>query len=267
MNKMLAFLKRDMQSILSYRFRFLMQFISLFLTIGFIYFIGKTFQGTISFQLERYGNDYFAFAILGMALSSFVSTGLYSFSGEISSAQIEGTLEALLMTPTNIYTILIGNSLWSFIQSFGESIFYIVISILMLKIDITLIQILLVLIVLTLTFGAFLSIGLASASFTLVFKQGNPINAFFGASSYFLGGLLFPIEVLPSWLQWVSKLLPIAHAGKLVREILLVDPAEQQIFLSFVYLIVFILLVAPLSLRMFNLALRRAKKDGSLVQY
>lgn len=267
MTKMMAFLLRDLQSLLSYRFRFIIQISGMILTICFIYFIGRTFSGSISIQLERYGNDYFAYAILGMSLSTFVSTGLYSFSSQIRDAQVEGTLEALLMTPSSVYTILIGNSLWSFIQSFFESFFYIAVSIVILNLSISFQQIITLLLVLVLTFGAFLSIGLVSASFTLVFKQGNPINAIFGASSYFLGGILFPIEVLPTWLRWFSHILPMTYAGRSVREILLVGTVDQAIGGSLLYLILFTLIVGPSSLLIFNMALRRAKKDGSLVQY
>ena len=126
MNKMISFLIRDLRSHVSYRFRFFMQFFGIFLTASFVFFVGKTFQGAFSFQLARYGNDYFAFAILGMAMSTFVSTGLYSFSGQIRNAQVQGTLEALLMTPTSVYTILVGNSLWSFMRSFFESFLFFV---------------------------------------------------------------------------------------------------------------------------------------------
>jgi len=267
MNKMIAFLIRDLRNIISYRLRFFMQLAGIFVPLVFIFFIGKTFQGAFSLQLERYGNDYFSFAMLGMALSTFVSTGLYSFSGQIRNAQVQGTLEALLMTPSSVYTILIGNSLWSFIQSFMESIFYIIMSIIILKLTVSFQQILFVFAILVLTFGAFLSIGLVSASFTMVFKQGNPINALFGASSYFLGGILFPVEVLPSWLGWISKILPMTHASKLIREVLLVGPGDQQITVALLYLILVIGLVGPFSLFIFNIALKRAKKDGSLVQY
>lgn len=264
---MVAFLIRDMQNLMSYRLRFFMQLAGIFVPLVFIFFIGKTFEGTFSIQLERYGNDYFAFAMLGMALSTFVSTGLYSFSGQIRNAQVQGTLEALLMTPSSVYTILIGNSLWSFIQSFMESIFYIVLSIIILGLSVSLQQIFFTFTILVLTFGAFLSIGLVSASFTMVFKQGNPINALFGASSYFLGGILFPVEVLPKWLGWISRILPMTHSSKLIREVLLVSSGERQITFSLIYLILFIAIVGPSSLFIFNLALKRAKKDGSLVQY
>lgn len=264
---MFAFLLRDFRNSVSYRLRFFMQFIGALITISFIFFLGKTFQGAFSTQLARYGNDYFAFAILGMAVSSFVSTGLNSLSGQIRNAQVQGTLEALLMTPTSVYTILIGNSLWSFLQSFFESIFYVGVSIIILKIPVNLPQILSVLLVLVLTFWAFLSVGMLSAAITLVFKQGNPINALFGTSSYFLGGLLFPIEVLPSWLKGFSTVLPITHAVRLVREILLISPGEQELTSSLLYLSVFIIIACPVGLLSFHFALKRAKKDGSLVQY
>jgi len=267
MNKMLAFLRRDWQSMVSYRFRFFLQLVGIMLTVLFLFFVGETFRGGFSLQLERYGNDYFAFAILGMALSTFVSTGLYSFSSQIRNAQVQGTLEALLMTPNSVYTILIGNSLWSFLRSFFESFLLIGVSIIILKLSVDLTQFLLLTASLILTFCAFISVGLVSASFTLVFKQGNPINAFFGASSYLLGGLLFPVEVMPRGIQWISQLLPLTHSSRIVREILLVGAEDRQIMTSLLFLIFFTAVVGPLSLFIFHHALKRAKKDGSLVQY
>lgn len=267
MSKLTAFLIRDFRVMLSYRFKLILQLGGFGIAVLFFFFLGRTFEGSFSSALARYGNDYFAFALLGMAVSTFVSTGLYSLSSQIRGAQVQGTLESLLMTPVSVYLILAGNSLWSFLQSFGESFLYLGAACFVLKILPDPIQLLGVLAVLALTFGAFLSLGMISAAFILVFKQGNPINVIFGVSSYFLGGLLFPTDILPGFLQNASSILPITHASRLLREILLVSPGDRILLDGFVYLAVFTAVVGPLSLLGFNYALKRAKKEGSLVQY
>jgi len=267
MHKLLGFLKRDMLEILSYRFKLFMNIGSLMIGVFFIFFIGKTFSNSFSAYLARYGNDYFAFALVGMTVSTFVSTGLYSLSNQISEAQVEGTLEALLVTPTSANMILFGNSLWSFVDSFLESVLYLGIAIVIIGLEISIVKIALVLLILALTFLCFLSLGMISAAFIMAFKRGNPINLIFGTSSYFLGGLVFPIEVLPVPLQKVSFFLPITHASTAVREILLV-PGNQGDWLPTIgFLGFFALIVGPAGLFFLKLSLSRAKRDGSLVQY
>jgi ABC-2 type transport system permease protein len=202
-----------------------------------------------------------------MAVSSFVTVGLGALAQQVRSAQVEGTLEALLSTPTSIYTILVGNSLWVFLTALAEAVVLLGVGVVLLKLQFSLTYGLLALLVLGLTFVAFLAIGMLSAAFVMVFKRGNPVEFVFGTSSFFLGGILFPVEVLPQPLQHVSRLLPITHAVKAIRELLLAEAEIQQIFPLVANLVAFIAVLAPASILVFRYAVRRAKKDGSLVQY
>lgn len=267
MHKLWAFLKRDFFELLSYRFRLFLSLGSLFIGVFFFFFIGKTFSGSFSEYLGRYGNDYFAFALLGMSVSSFVSTGLYSLSEQVRSAQVQGTLEALLVTPTGANVILFGNSLWSFLGSFAESVLYLVIALAFIGLPPRVEQIGLVLLVLALCFLCFLFLGMLSAAFIIAFKQGNPINLLFGAASYFLGGLIFPVEVLPEPLQKLSLFLPATHASRAIREILLVPGGGGDWASAVLVLGLFALAAAPLAFLSLRLALAQAKKAGSLVQF
>jgi ABC-2 type transport system permease protein len=267
MRRMLAFLRRDFLELISYRFRLFMNLGGMLVGVFFFFYIGKTFSNSFSTYLSRYGNDYFAFALLGMSVSTFVSTGLYSLSGQVRDAQVQGTLEALLITPTSANIVLFGNSLWSFVESFLESILYLGIAIVIIGIRVSVAQIALVLLILALTFLCFLFLGMISAAFIMAFKQGNPINLVFGTSSYFLGGLLFPVEVLPVQLQKISFFLPITHASTAVREILLVPDNRGEWLPTIRFLLLFALIVGPVAFYLLRLSLSRAKKEGSLVQF
>lgn len=265
--KISAFLKKDILVMISYRFNMLIQLAKLFISLLMFYFIGETFGGAISPYLGRYGGSYFAYVLVGTAVSTFASFGLGALAGEVRTAQVEGTLEALLSTPTSIYTILIGNSLWSFIESFIESILLVTIGIFFLNLHVTLAGALGTLLILSLTLAAFLSIGMLSASFVMIFKQGNPIPFIFGSSSYFLGGMIFPVEVLPQPLQFVSQLLPITHAISALRELLLARTNIESVVPLIINLCIFIAVFSPLSVIIFRIAVKRAKRDGSLIQY
>ncbi|OHD66419.1 MAG: hypothetical protein A2176_06725 [Spirochaetes bacterium RBG_13_51_14] len=265
--KIVAFLKKDLFITLSYRFNLLIQLVKIVISLLMFYFIGETFGGAMSPYLARYGGNYFAYVLVGFAVSGFASVGLDALSDEVRSAQVEGTLEALLSTPTSIYTILIGNSLWSFIEAFIESLLLISIGIIFFELHLSIPGALVAMFVLLLTLIAFLSIGMLSASFIMIFKQGNPIKFIFGSSSYFLGGIIFPVEVLPRPLQYLAEALPITHAIKALRELLLAKTGFESIIPIILNLILFIIIIAPLSIIAFRFAVKRAKRDGSLVQY
>lgn len=265
--KILAFLKKDFLITISYRLRVILDFGKLIISLLMFYFIGKTFGGAISPYLDHYGGDYFPYVLIGLSVSSFVTVGLDAFSDEIRAAQVEGTLEALLSTPTSIYTILLGNSLWSFLEAFVGTALLLAVGIIFLELHITLTRTLLTLAVLGLTLLAFIIVGMLSASFIMIFKQGNPIGMVFGTSSFFLGGVVFPVEVLPGPLHYIAEILPITHAIKALRELLLTQVKFLTIVPLLAKLVIFIVLLAPVSIIFFRYAVNRAKRDGSLVQY
>ena len=252
---------------ISYRFAAILRLGRIIISLFMLYFIGKTFNGAMSPYLSRYGGNYFPYVLVGMSVSSFVSVGLGALAREVRSAQVQGTLEALLSTPTSIYTILIGNSLWTFVEALLQTVLILAAGIIFLDISIYPLHYLFAFFVLMLTFASFLVIGMLSAAFIMIFKQGNPIQFIFGTSSYFLGGILFPVEVLPDSFQLVAKILPITHAVKAIRELLLAGTAIADTVPLMTNLLIFILVVSPISVFFFRYALRRAKKDGSLVQF
>jgi uncharacterized membrane protein len=62
------------------------------------------------------------------------------------------------------------------VESFLESILYLGFAVVIIGLKVTILQLGLVLLILVLTFLSFLSLGMISAAFIMVFKQGNPIN-------------------------------------------------------------------------------------------
>jgi ABC-2 type transport system permease protein len=267
MRKLLAFVKRDLLIAASYRLQIVLGFGGQALYLMMFFFISKTFGGAISPYLAQYGGEYFSYVTIGLAVSNFVTVGLSALSTQIRLAQVEGTLEALLSTPTSVYSILVGNSLWRLLNAFAYAVLMIAAVILITGLKILFLHVLATLAILVLTLAAFLAIGMLSASFVVIFKQGNPIEWVFGWSSFFLGGVMFPVEVLPRTFRFLSGLLPITHAVKAIRELLLTDEKIGSIAPLFMNLAVFVLVVGPLGLLLFRYAIDRAKKDGSLVQY
>jgi ABC-2 type transport system permease protein len=265
MNRLFAFIKRDIRIGLSYKLNFLMNMAGMGLGLLMFFFMSKAFNG--AGFIAKYGGDYFPYVLIGIGVSNFVTVGLNSLSEQVRSAQVEGTLEALLSTPTSIYTILIGNSLSTLLTAFGSAVLLLSCTLFFIGRMVSLGGIVACLLILIMTFLVFLSIGMLSAGFIMVFKRGNPIAFFFGWSSFFLGGVFFPVEVLPEPISSLSQILPITHAVYAIREILLAGAAAATVFPVILILLVFIAVFAPLGIVFFRFAVNRAKSEGSLIHY
>src|SRR3989304_4585610 len=108
-----AFVKKDVSLALSYRLSFLLQFLGMFLALATFYFLSKVIGGAMSGPLDDYGGDYFSFVLLGLALSTYMTLGLQTFSGAIREGQMMGTLEIMLLSPTRLNVILVSSAIWA----------------------------------------------------------------------------------------------------------------------------------------------------------
>src|SRR5437667_208499 len=57
----------------------------------------------------------------------------------------------------------------------------------------------------------FALLGVLSAAFVLMLKQGDPILAGYSIASGFFGTTLFPSQVLPAWIRPLAALFPLTY--------------------------------------------------------
>jgi ABC-2 type transport system permease protein len=217
--------------------------------------------------LGPFGGDYFSFAVVGVAFSGLLGIFQQGLPAVIRSAQVSGTLEALLVTQTSVSTVLLGSSLYSLVfQSFRTGL-HLVLAMAVFGMKIGHVNWPGVMAVFFLTTLCFLSLGILSASFILVFKMGNPLSWLFGSVSGLLGGIVFPVAILPAWIRWASYLLPVTYSLNGMRRSLLASAGFSAIAPDIAALAAFNAVLLPLSLITFRAAIRKAKRDGTLTHY
>jgi len=265
--KPLAFFYKDFLNEASYKFAFFTQFIGIFLSVLSFFFLSKLFGNTISPHLQSYGGDYFSFVLIGIALTGYLQVSLRSFSSNIRNSQITGTLEALLLTQTSIPTIILSSSIYSFLLTSFRIFIYLLLGVILSRFDITHSNLIGALLILCLTIICFSSIGIMSASFIMILKKGDPLSFIFTNLSWFLGGVYYPITILPDWLQKISYVLPITYALEGIRMALLKGMSTRELFPYVLPLALFAAVLLPFSIGMFSFAVKKAKFTGSLMQY
>lgn len=267
LRKPFAFIHKDFINAANYKFAFIAQWFGIFFAALTFFFLSKLFGSAVLPYLEPYGGDYFSFVLIGIAFASYLQVSLQSFSRCIREAQVLGTLEALLVTQTEIATIIFSSSLYSFLITSVRVIVYLLLGALFFGLKIGAANFIGALVVLILTIVSFSSLGIVSASFIMVLKKGEPVTWLFSNLSWLLGGVFYPITVLPDWLQKVSYLLPITYSLEGMRLALLKGYTLTELIPSIMPLLIFAIIMLPISLWMFKFAVKRAKMDGSLVQY
>ena len=261
-----AFLRRDLREALSYKFTFVTSLAGILFSTATFFFVAKLVPAGAP-SLAPYGGDYFAFAVVGVAFSSLLGIFQAGLPSVIRSAQVSGTLEAVLVTPVSVPTVLVGSSLYSFGFQTVRTVLHLAVAVLVFGMALGPVNWAGVAAVFGLTALAFLSVGMLSASFILVYKLGNPFGWLLGGASGLLGGVVFPVSLLPPWLRWASSLLPVTYALDGMRRGLLARSSFAALVPDIVALAAFDAALLPLGLVLFRAAVRKAKRDGTLSHY
>jgi len=262
-----AFIKRDALLATSYRTAFVMQLAAIFMVVPLYFFVGKLFGAAAGEGvLAEYGGNYFAFLLIGMAFVDYLAVSLRTFNQSLRDSQLMGTLEIVLLSPTSLTRLLLYSSLWVYMFTTLRFVLYLLGG---WAFGLSLENVNLLGGVLTLVLGvlSFAALGIMSASVVMVIKHGNAMNSFLTFASLFLGGVLYPVSVMPEWLQHVAQLLPITHALHGMRQALLLGASTADLAPTFGILLLFAGVLFPLALLSFYAAVRWTKASGSLAQY
>jgi ABC-2 type transport system permease protein len=262
-----AFLKRDFSVALSYRLGFMLEILGIFFGVASFYFLSRLFGNALVPQLEQYGGDYFSFVLIGLAFNSYLGLSISSFAESIRDGQITGTLEIMLLSPTRLSAILLSSSLWDYLLTTINVVVYLLFGGLVFGFSISQANFLTAVVVLILSIAAFSGIGILSAAIVLVVKRGDPIAWVFSGVSTLLAGVYYPISVLPDWLTPLSHLLPMTYSLDAMRLAMLRGYSVFEVRNDILILLGFALVLTPLAFIVFRKALKRAKKEGSLIQY
>ena len=265
--KSLAFLWRDFINEASYKFAFFLQLVGILVSMITYFFLSKLLGDIGVSYLKPYGGNYFSFILIGVAFFSYLRISIDGISKSIREGQMLGTLEALLVTQTGIPTIIISSSLYSFIFASFKVAVYLLLGVFAFGVNMGNANFAGALLILFLTIISFSSFGILSASFVMVLKRGDPISSIFTSVSGILGGLYYPVSVLPGWLQKLSYLLPVTYSLEGMRLALLQGYSTRALLPNIVALLLFSIIMLPLSIFIFGYAVKRAKIDGTLTQY
>ena len=262
--KLFAFVKRDFLSEGSYRLAFFMQIGGMLFSLVAFYFLTKM----IDPQAEGLnGIPPFEWLLIGLAFQFYFTSALYSFSAKIRSEQLLGTLEAMLVSPTPTSMVIFSSAAWDFTYGAIRVLVYLVFATLVFGVRFHAESLGALGLGVALTLLSSAGLGILSASFILYFKRGDPVNFLLSGATILLGNVFFPVEQLPEWVRPFSDYLPVTWSMRVVRGALLQGQSFAQLQDELLVLAGLTAILLPSGLICSRFAIRRAKREGTLVQY
>ncbi len=262
--KVWAYMKKEFLIEVSYKFAFMFSILGIFTTIATYFFIDRLFGRQMTADLAPFGAPYFAYVLVGNAFFAYVGTAIGGFSGRIAMEQTWGTLEVLFGTPTRLWVLILAMAIWNTLYASAEVVSFFVVGSVGFGVDFSRINWGSLAAILVLVIVAFNSIGLIEAGCLLVFKRGAGEAWAFNSVWALLGGVFFPVTVLPTWLQQIAEWNPITHAIRALQLAIYQGAPITQLARELGILSLFCVVLVPLGLLSWRWALRRARIEGSL---
>jgi len=261
---LLLFFERDLRIARTYRSPLVLEIMEALFGAATFYYVARFVDSPELRHTLPQGTSYFAYTLVGFAFFDYLHAALDSFDRSLQEARDTGTLEPLLATQVPLPMIVAGSAVYPFLATTVRIAVYLAWGTLLFGFPLRSANWPTVVAVLLAALLAFSGMGILSAAYLLLFKRGNPGKWFLLSISGVAGGMLFPVSILPGWLQVVAHLNPVTYALDAMRAALLDGAGVLQVARPLSILLLFAVILLPLSFGAFSWALRRTKMTGTL---
>ncbi len=258
-----AVVKRDFLLLISYRFRFVTQALSAFFGLTLFYYISRLVDvgGSIS------TDDYYAFAVTGLMTLQVINATLATPSLTLRQELVAGTFERFAVSPFGAVAGIVSMMLFPFVYTLAIVVLMLAFAGIVFGLAIQWSTAILTIPLGGLAALAFAPFGILIIAGVLLAKQASVGTNWVIAGISLIGGLYFPVSLLPDWIQWASSVQPFTPTVDLMRHVLLGLPMTEPAALAVFKLVLFAAVLIPVSVWALNQAVRISTRRGTIIEY
>jgi ABC-2 type transport system permease protein len=256
LDKMYFFMKRDVLSFSTYKTNILLSVLSAFFGALSYAFLGNS--AVSQKVVDLYHTDFTTYLVIGLAFNTYLSQSLTLVQRTINP----WSLEEVLVSPTGLFTFIVGSSLWGFIWSTLVIVIYLAVGIFAFGVILS-INIVGTILVVALGIATFTGFSMIGAGILILTKQGDPVTTVITIATNLFGNVLFPPEVMPQALRVISYFVPQYYFFTTIREVL-TGSTLLAILPDLLVLTLMCVIIVPLGFFIYSWCLRTAKKNGTL---
>jgi len=208
-------------------------------------------QGVVSGNPSYF--DFIAPGIMAMTVMMSVMTGL---PVAISQEKEIGTMDGMMVAPVNRLSILLGKTMAQTARGLIQGVIILALAIGIFGVAIQG-SILLVFALLLLGVFSFVGLGIVVTSFTKDQETAQMLMMTLMFPMMFLGGVFFPIQQMPWYMQTIAQFLPLTYASNALRKVMVLGAGIPQISNELIILIVFGVVMIAIALPVFKRMMTR----------
>lgn len=161
--------------------------------------------------------NYVEFMAPGLMAMVIMMAAMIGLAGSISREREIGTLDGIISAPISRLSIVLGKSLAQIVRGLLQAILTLLLAILIFGVvvhgNLALLALLLLL-----TVFSFIGLGIIISALASQQETAMTIMMTITFPMLFLSGALFPIQQMPTIMQWISKVLPLTYAVNALRK-------------------------------------------------
>ena len=265
MHKVWAFVVRDARLALSYPFSVWTQIGSALITVAGFNYMAALVKPSVHLGVAGKPLDYFTYVVVNLAFMLLLTSSFQAFSQTLRRDQLAGTLEAIFVTPTGIWTIAMASGAWPILYALVQMLLYFGFAFAF-GLRFSAVNFGTLTVFLALGTACMAALGILGAAIVIRYQQAPPSTFLVGSAASLLSGVLFPIGLFPPIIRLVSWLLPMTHALNGLRAALL-GFTPVAVLGDVIWLVVATLVLVPVSLLVFTHAFNVTVRAGTLAYY
>ena len=202
-------------------------------------------QGTIP------GSNYFNFLAPGLLIMIVMMGAMTGIPEGISMEKERGTFDGVLSSPIHPISIIIGKSVSLTIAGFMEGIIVIIGAVLLFGVQFQG-SVLLTFALLFLGVFSFIGVGILFTSVTEDQKTGALVVNLLMFPMMFVSGIMFPIQQMPWFMQWLSRFIPLTYAADAMRKVMILNAGVQDVLPQIAILVAFGIVTMAIAIPVFT---------------
>jgi ABC-2 type transport system permease protein len=262
LDAMAAIMRRDAILFLSYRAQFVSQVLTPLFTLTVFYYISQVLTST---TIKSPGG-YFGFVVVGLVIVQVLTISVGVMPVTVRQELVSGTIERSLVSAHGPVNGILGSMLFPLVNALLSGTLMLILATLIFGLPLETTAALAIPIALLGTL-AFMPFAVILVAIVMAFKQVSSASGFLVTAIAIVGGLYFPIALLPSWIRWASDVQPFTPATDLLRHLLVGTPLLHPAALEVFKLVAFAMVLFPVAFYLLRRAIRYGQQTGTIAEY
>lgn len=262
LDAMFGIMRRDAILFVSYRTQLASQVLGPLFTITLFYYISHV----LTARTIHSPGGYFGFVIVGLVIVQILTLSLGLMPITVRQELVSGTIERFLVSAHGPVNGILGTMLFPLINAMLTGVLMLGLATLIFGLPLAATAVLAIPVSL-LGMLAFMPFAFILVALVMAFKQISNASQFIIAGLAIVGGLYFPIAVLPGWIRWTSEVQPFTPAADLLRHLIVDTPLAHPAALDLLKLVGFVAVLLPAGFALLRAAIRYGQRTGTVAEY